>query len=172
MSDREYRSEDGRFNVRLPRAVLSSMLDECRKAERVETGGILIGRYEGSHRWACVTMATGPAEDSRRGPVTFYRGIRGLQELLSRVWSRRGGYYLGEWHYHPRHRPTPSETDTKELRGISQNRGYHCPEPVLIVVGGGPSHWVLRVQVYPRGTEVVELYEVPATEGEAPARSG
>jgi len=147
------------------------MVSLCRKAKRAETGGIVAGRYNGQLDWAIVTEVTGPPTDSRSGRNWFQRGVRGLQQLIERLWQRDRSCYLGEWHYHPYAPPTPSGPDTSQMRKIADLASYECPEPILLILGGDPDKELeTRAFVFCRGSEYVELKLIKSdvTEAETP----
>jgi integrative and conjugative element protein (TIGR02256 family) len=109
----------------------------CAVAYPKETGGILIGHYSADLRVAHVTSLSSAPSDSVAKRFSFARGVRGLQELLQRVW-RQKNYYLGEWHFHPDAEPSPSGIDSDQMQSIASAISYQCPEPVLLIVGGHP----------------------------------
>jgi integrative and conjugative element protein (TIGR02256 family) len=153
-----FQSADRRFGLRIPPGELDRMVSFCRKAERAETGGVIAGRYSEEHDWAIVTEVTGPPADSRSGPTWFRRGVRGLQQLIERLWQRDRSYYLGEWHYHPYSSPNPSATDTRQMREIADSDSYACPEPILLILGGDPAGELrARAFVFFRGSDYAEL---------------
>ena len=78
--------------------LLSIIAENGRK---VETGGIIIGHYDTAFQNATITEFTGPPEDSKTARLRFYRGVKGLRNLLRQYWKERNEYYLGEWHLHP-----------------------------------------------------------------------
>jgi integrative and conjugative element protein (TIGR02256 family) len=118
----------------------------------METGGILIGRYSTDLTVAHVTDLVPAPGDSTAKRFSFDRGIRGMQNLLHRVWAERN-YYLGEWHFHPGNSAQPSSADFEQMRMISASSSYHCPEPVILVVGGKPpEHVALESYVVVRGS--------------------
>jgi len=43
---------------------------------------------------------------------------------------------LGEWHSHPRGRPTPSDQDIRSQFAISNDKLANCPEAILVIIGG------------------------------------
>ena len=150
-------SDDGRYGVRVSPRQLKKLLSMCSESRHMETGGVLIGRYNRQHNMATVTRACGPPPDSRRGRSTFVRGTKGLQHLVDRLW-RVNEYYLGEWHFHPGGTARPSAVDVRQMRRISESEDYHCPEPVLIVLGGRlPANWEMSIYVFPRGQKCERL---------------
>lgn len=155
---RVLRDADGRFEIRLPQDVIDTMLALCVQARRLETGGILMGRYTDGQRVASISRATGPGDDARAGPAWLVRGIRGLQRLLDAAWSSGSAYYLGEWHFHPFSDPAPSRQDHRQMTSIATSAKYNCPEPILLIVGGDPNgSWTLHVQIHTHKGDVVVL---------------
>ncbi len=148
MADRHFRSPDKRFGVLIPEAALAKAVKQCGKAGRRETGGILVGRYTGTHDCAVVTYASDAPGDSQAGGTWFRRGVAGLQHWLNGLWKSKV-YYLGEWHFHPYAVASPSGDDLVEMKLIASTKSYHCPEPLLLIVGGDPNEdWHVRVFVY------------------------
>ena len=161
MSELLFRSADQRFGLRISLDTVDHMAALCRMANRAETGGILAGRYSERHDCAVVTEVTGPPPDSRSGPTWFKRGVRGLQQLIERLWRLDRSFYLGEWHYHPYGSPRPSTTDIKQMSLISANDSYSCPEPILVILGGDPNADLdISVFVFQRGESYLELPRV------------
>lgn len=144
-------SANGRLGVRLRASVMTAIRSFCVSADPNETGGILIGRYVENHRLAEIVQAVGPTPDSRAGRTWFWRGTKGLQELLDRLWINEGLYYLGEWHYHVRSSPAPSPTDDEQMYEISRDPSWSCPEPILLIMSwNGSSAWSTAVFIYRR----------------------
>jgi integrative and conjugative element protein (TIGR02256 family) len=158
MSDREWWSDDRRFGLRLAELQLDKLLRLCQTSDPQETGGVLVGFYTPNHDCAIVTDVSESPSDSKRSHDSLYRGTRGLQGWLDRLWHGRRQYYLGEWHYHPRGEAAPSSVDQTQMRRISENEKYHCPEPILAIVGGlASSYESLRIFVFPRKAGILEL---------------
>ncbi len=66
--------------------------------------------------------------------------------------------YLGEWHFHPGAAPEPSPEGEEQLRQIAVSSEYHCPEPVLMLVGGNLGiGYSMRAFVFPKGQEACEM---------------
>lgn len=146
-------SADGRFGIHLPKHCLRAMLDHAARDYPKETGGVLLGRYLPSMDLAVVTQVSGPPDDSTKVIAGFWRGVFGLQSLINRLW-REHQYYLGEWHVHPDGPPVPSNTDLLQMRAISESLTYHCPEPLLAILGftrqSAAARWSASFYVFPR----------------------
>ena len=140
MTPQRYRSPDGRFQACLDTNIVRELLVHCRKARGHETGGLLAGTYDDDCRAAIVSRISGPARGSTHGRWSFYRAVGHLQRWLDRLWVRRQGYYLGEWHFHPGGSAEPSSTDKQQMWAIARDEAYACPQPVLVIVGGDPDH--------------------------------
>jgi integrative and conjugative element protein (TIGR02256 family) len=145
------------ISVAIEPGALDNMLVLCDQAGGLETGGVLLGRYEFGVS-VVVSGATGPPADSRRMPAAFVRGLAGLRRLLARAW-KDGAYYVGEWHLHPGASARPSSTDTTQTLSFAEEPDYRCPHPVLVVIGGRPGRWHVSVGIALNG-RFVRLNEV------------
>ena len=127
-----------RLSVNTTNAPASMSIDRyCTDAGSSETGGILVGHYSEDLSLAIVLEATPPPTDSRRGHTWFVRGVGGLRDMLSKRWrAKERTYYVGEWHFHPAFEPKPSEVDFSSARAIANDQALHCPEPILLIIGG------------------------------------
>lgn len=164
---------DGRFGLAVEAGPLSRILTLCRRAGGTETGGILLGRYSTALDCAIVTSASSAPPDSRSGRTWFQRGVRGLQRLLDRVWREEHRYYLGEWHFHPSALPEPSPVDIAQMLEIAATAEYHCPEPVLLIIGGDPhAEWWAKAVVFIRGGGQIDLLSDASTSAEDEDRYG
>jgi len=149
MSDQTFVSDDGRFQLRLPARHVAQMLAFCRGSAGRETGGILVGHYAPTLDCAVVTGVSGPPADSRASRTRFVRGVRGLKQWLRSLWNGPRHYYLGEWHFHPGAAPVPSAADRDQMREIAASPTYHCPEPLLVILGGDPDgDWTISAHVF------------------------
>jgi integrative and conjugative element protein (TIGR02256 family) len=164
-SDRSFHSTDRRYGLVLGCEQLAKILEICSASDHLETGGILVGSYNEAHDLAIVSDVSGPPPDSKRGPTWFFRGVRGLQTWIERLWKGKC-YYLGEWHFHPGARPDPSGTDKSQIHDISRSAGYHCPEPLLVIIGGSVTeNWEIAAFVAPRNAPLTVLQECRANSG-------
>lgn len=150
-----YESADGVYGVKISDRDMQHIYELCIKSSPYETGGILLGRYSDDQKWAEVMVVTGAPAGSRHDLHSFTRSGKGIVSLLKESWKSHQ-YYLGEWHYHPNASPQPSGLDLKTMFKLSETERLHCPEPVLLIIGGGPLVWNQYVGVCIRGN-VIEL---------------
>lgn len=140
-----FASECGRFSVRFSKDALAAMARAADADTDRETGGILVGRYGDDLRTAYVEQVEEMPSDSAATSTRFVRGTRGLRALLQSLWTApQRSYYLGEWHHHPSPSTTPSGPDLAQMRSIALAPNYHCPEPVLVILGKTASLDVAR----------------------------
>lgn len=160
--DLEYIAPSRGFAVSIPYEEWERMVNIARAWQPLETGGVLVGRYSRDKRWAQVARVYGPGQQSTHGRLYFERAARALNRLLAHLWRRFGGnrYYLGEWHSHPSASAQPSISDQQTMFKIARRTEAHCPEPLLVIVGGNltiePS---LSVTVFTRDGERISLVE-------------
>lgn len=114
---------------------LIKMVESHFKKNQTETGGIITGYYSDNLMEAYLTDFYQPPKDSILGPASFVRGIHGLDTLLCNEW-KKGKYYLGDWHLHPNSSPIASCQDRKQLILNSEDKDLHCPEPIMLIIGG------------------------------------
>lgn len=154
-----FRSDCGRYGVSFQHLLLDKMLHECRKAGHNETGGIIWGKYNANWDDASITGFSPPPSDSKMGRFSFKRGIAGLQTRIQSLWQKKEReYYLGEWHFHPFSSSSASSTDRQQMFAHAQDLNLQCPEPIMIIIGGDPSHvWSVNIAVYTRQGEVHAL---------------
>lgn len=158
MTEQRFLSPDGRFNLTILPAAMARIIVACQRADPLETGGILIGHYTTALDHAIVTAASCAPSDSRSSNHSFQRGVRGLQRRLVRAWHRDQEFYLGEWHSHPANSPEASATDITQMQGIAEAERYHCPEPVLLIIGGElTGDRRMRAYVFSRRGSHIEL---------------
>jgi integrative and conjugative element protein (TIGR02256 family) len=167
MPELEFWSTDDLFGLRVTQIEVKKVRQLCERSLPNETGGILLGHYSVAHDCALVTTVTGAPTDSHSGRTWFIRGVRGLQRTIDRLWNGQHRYYLGEWHFHPMEAPKLSPRDIQQMQEISQSEQYHCPEPVLLIIGGDPKgQWSAGAYIFPRNRPYVELLAINFTAGE------
>lgn len=157
-SDYKFSTPDMEFSLSLDSSIMGRIIKLCQGSGFLETGGILVGRYNDSRDNAIVTDISPAPSDSKRGRASFYRGVKGLQSWLHNLWSGKRLYYLGEWHYHPFAEPTASSIDLAQLKVYAENDLLRCPEPVMLIIGGDPKAlWETKAYVAPKGRSIQEM---------------
>jgi len=161
MGNYEAWSENKKYGLRIPEKMVQKILQFCKNAGDIETGGILVGYYNRRHDCAIVTDCSAPPKDSQHGKHRFYRGIRGLQKWLVKLWHLgQKQYYLGEWHFHPLTVPNPSSIDINQLKSNAESKTYHCPEPIIFIIGGDPDgKWSCKSLTYIKDKGIVEMFK-------------
>ena len=156
-----FKSLNNYFSVEIGELVLNDIKEECKKANNIETGGILIGSYSEDGNKAIIARITGPPRDSKQYKFGFERGVNGLIDILDSEWnSNSRQYYIGEWHFHPNSSPKPSIIDDKQMKKLSVDELLKCPEPILLIVGGNPNKgWKLSVNFYTKNIKLPLLQE-------------
>jgi integrative and conjugative element protein (TIGR02256 family) len=157
----EFWSVDLQFGLRIEHTQIKRIVHFCKITPGKETGGILIGYYTNDLACAVVTTISGPPLDSIVTHTRFYRGIVGLQGWIDRLWRKRRHYYLGEWHFHPSNKPSPSPDDIRQMVIIASMPEFHSPEPILLIAGYDPSKLMpsecLKAYVF-KGRQCVQLH--------------
>lgn len=157
--EHEWASDDRHFVVVLSESAWCTMRQIVEAAEGVETGGILIGRYDADHSVAEIIEVVGPAADSTAGRTWFQRGVKRMNELLRSRWREAPPtYYLGEWHHHPSTHIEPSGADICAMQSIAKDASYRCPEPILLIVGVLNARPAARAYVFPRDQSWIQLH--------------
>lgn len=118
----------------LPDAVREFIYSEVTSSPIVETGGILIGRRDGTT--AVIVRATGPGPKAVRTATRFERDVDFVQQQLDIESSKDpSNVYIGEWHSHLVPTPVPSGRDVLSLTGIAQSSNYATDCPVMLICG-------------------------------------
>lgn len=103
------------------------------RSERVESGGLIFGEVDDSHRHIWVDSVSGPPPDSTASEFQFVCGTSGTQELsafMSKA-SGKSSRFIGIWHTHPISRGRPSQDD---LHAMLELLHFQNPAPRQIVM--------------------------------------
>jgi len=97
-----------------------------------ESGGILLGQIIGNEIF--VLKASIPNKFDRSGRFKFERNSEIAQILVNHEFINSGNktIYLGEWHTHAEHYPSPSSIDKKMIK--DQYNENILNEPFLLMV--------------------------------------
>lgn len=122
----------------LDRALVEYVGSLRHKRLPVETGGVLIGYFDVSHRHVYVVDALPAPDDSHERRDAFVRGFAGLRDEIRAIEARTGGQvsYVGEWHSHPDGAGVGvSDDDSELLRQIAQEVRTDGWPGVMMIVG-------------------------------------
>lgn len=144
MCTNSYGTPSGSYRVELSQVIIDKLYTICQNARNEETGGILIGSYSSDQLTAYITDVTGAPRGSIQTGTTFYRANTGLIDVLDTLW-KQGVYYLGDWHFHPKARARPSRVDIIQMQQFSRDVRLKCPEPILVIIGGGKRKWEIGI---------------------------
>ena len=129
-------SECKTFSVSFEKNLLKKLVDYITNSFINETGGVIVGRYSEDRTTALISDFLPPPQDSQMYRNVFVRGVKGLTNVLSKLWiGKERRYYLGEWHYHPSKYLIPSKTDLEQMIAINHEPRFQCKEPIMIIVG-------------------------------------
>ena len=118
--------------------VLDGIRDARDAADKLETGGILVGAWNRSLRKGWIVAHQDPPPDSEHSPTTFVRGSVGVYRSLKAIEQATAANlgYVGEWHTHPPgHSSQASSDDALLMRWIGNDVQY-SDVPALMMIGG------------------------------------
>ena len=104
-----------------------------------ETGGMLLGYVNGTHRVVTALIGAGPDakhEKHRMVPDDHYQQKRLLEHFEKTDGTES---FLGEWHSHPEALPDMSRTDRRTLHNVTVNSQNLLTLPIMLIVGVYPN---------------------------------
>ena len=133
-----------RARIELPAAVLDEMEAEARRHFPAESGGVLLGyRYPSRREPIRVVCQIGPGPGARHRPHRFEPDGAWQDAEITRAYEESGRTldYLGDWHSHPRAGGRPSALDRATARAIAECEEARSPQPLFVILHGGPDDW-------------------------------
>ncbi len=112
--------------------VESKIENALRESGDYETGGILIGRKLEEKSFEIVDVSISN-EDNKYSVASFIRGVKKTDMLLRKHFKRKSGYYIGEWHSHPKFSLSPSRQDVATMLGILADDDYGASFSILMI---------------------------------------
>lgn len=118
----------------------------------LETGGILMGYWDGDN--GLVTRIVGPGPNATHRERSFVPDYAYHSEKAAEVYegSWRTETYLGDWHTHPGSRAYLSAEDRATTRRIASDTDARAGEPLMMIVGFVPLEikaWRLKRRLGP-----------------------
>jgi len=138
------------YQVRIRPRAMADLRAEALTTARLcppswETGGILLGYFDGACRVAWVVAAPGPSPDSQRGDHAFWHGTEGVAALVARHHreSRGRTRFVGMWHTHPGMPAQASPIDHQAMGDLfgPQGTGQVPRQALQLVLGGESGRW-------------------------------
>ena len=128
---------DATWSIRFMDGIIERMTTQMNKAGKKETGGVFIGVVNYKTKTIHVTNLIDATSDSKSNPVCFFRGHKGLPEMIQSIREKSGNQlgYIGEWHTHPHGPNGLSETDMQTVRMFKSDFEKEVtPLPVFLTV--------------------------------------
>jgi hypothetical protein len=129
--------------VFIPRAVLATMDLEmqqmAKKAEDIETGGVILGEWCHLSNRIYVDRVTGPPVDSICSKDEFQCGIDGVDELSlkAQIETRGSCQLVGIWHSHPKGSANQSGTDFATMSDAVRQARPSTRQFLMLIRGKG-----------------------------------
>lgn len=125
-----------RGQLALPAVAMAGMLAEGWRTWPNETGGILLGRNNGT--CTHVTTVIGPGPSATHERYGFQPDSDWQAAEVAAHWHRDPDIeYLGDWHTHPQGSTRFSALDTDTARAIASAHAARQPNPVMVVLALG-----------------------------------
>lgn len=122
----------GKERLLLADEVVARLCRYRQTGNRKEAGGQLFAVFDGTT--TRIECATGPRRSDRRGRWFFYPNRQAERKEIRRRF-KDGLHYVGDWHTHSEHRPTPSSTDVNSFREMFCKSKHNLASFVIIIVG-------------------------------------
>lgn len=121
-----------KINFKVTPEVEAKIEKALRKSGNFETGGILIGRKVEENSFEIIDVSVSD-EDNKYSIVSFIRGVKKTDLLLRKHYKKKSGYYIGEWHSHPKFSLSPSRQDIATMLGILADDNYGVTFSILMI---------------------------------------
>lgn len=130
------------YHVRQSEIARRGMAYEIRRMKRtrsdmIETGGLIFGEIDDSHRTIWIDSVSGPPPDSEASPEKFLCGTSGTRDLADLKAKTSGGSsrFIGIWHTHPVSRGRPSEDDLHAMLQLLHLQAFPPRQVLMLIVG-------------------------------------
>lgn len=130
------------YHVRQSEVARRGMAFEIRRtgrtrSDKVETGGLMFGEIDDSHRTIWIDSVSGPPPDSEASPEKFLCGTSGTRDLADLKSKASGGSsgFIGIWHTHPVSRGRPSEDDLHAMLQLLHLQEFPPRQVLMLIIG-------------------------------------
>jgi len=134
------------------------------RSDKIETGGLIFGEIDDSHRYVWIDFVSGPPPDSIASAERFLCGVEGTRELANLRTKSSGGSskFIGIWHTHPISRGQPSEEDLIAMVKLLHGQENPPRQVVMLIVGFAATVPALNYYLYRRDEfRLIPLDELP-----------
>jgi len=114
---------------------------------RSEAGGLLFAQF--CLPSIIIKEATGPNKKDKRSRFSFIP-FRNTQRKIISHRFKLGFHFVGEWHTHPEHNPSPSGLDLNSMHDSFVKSKHELNAFVMIIVGSLESDLCLWVSLHNR----------------------
>lgn len=130
-------------------------------SDKVETGGLIFGEIDDSHRQIWIDSVSGPPSDSSASSAQFLCGTAGAKELAAFKAKSSGesSKFIGIWHTHPVSKGSPSNDDLFAMLALLHLQDVTPRQIVMLIVGYSASHPVENYYLYRRNEIKLIAYE-------------
>lgn len=144
-----------KYHIRISAEAESAISSEIARSRRVsgievETGGLLFGEIDDSHKTIWLDRATEPPADSEASATQFLCGTSGTYELAQSVneQSKGSSRFVGIWHTHPVSQPNPSNDDLEAMVHLLLEQDRTPRHVVMMIVGFAATAPVPKYYLY------------------------
>ena len=137
------------------------------QSDKFETGGLLFGEIDDSHRNIWIDSVSGPPPDSQSSPEKFLCGVSGTAELAKLKGSSTGGssQFVGIWHTHPVSIGRPSADDLVAMFQLLHGQAHPPRQVVMLIVGMSATSPHYNYYLFRRDEFELIAYDPAAPEG-------
>lgn len=142
----------------LPGALLEFILSEVLNFSPKETGGMLLGYVNGTHRVVTALIDAGP--EAQHGRFRMLPDNSYQQAKLHAHFEQSNGResFLGEWHSHPVSAPLMSWTDRRTLSRVTTDSKHLPALPVMMIIGIEARPESFQIRAYRRHDSLRRLW--------------
>jgi len=123
------------------------------RSDKVETGGLLFGEIDDSHRCIWIDSVSGPPPDSIASTEKFLCGTTGTRDLSLFKSKASGGSsrFVGIWHTHPVSRGRPSKDDLAAMAQLLMLEPFPPRQVLMLIIGYAASRPTFSYFLFRRG---------------------
>lgn len=122
------------------------------RSPKIETGGLMFGEIDDSHRVVWIDSVSGPPPDSKASEEQFLCGTSGTRRLAQLRNQASGGSsrFIGIWHTHPVSRGRPSNDDLAAMANLLLLQEFPPRQVLMLIVGYAATKPVFSYYLYRR----------------------